>query len=319
MNRIKLIIYLLFLVCLLPTNLLPVSVGKLKDFKIKNVIFKMVYVPDTTNFPVGLNDNKIETISESYWIGETEITYELWFSVRVWAEKNGYKFAYKGKEGSFGKPGAAPTEAKTNPVTGISWRDSLIWVNALTELYNLTNKTKYTCVYYEDIDLKKPIKRANKDPYIYSSKGSQDNPYVNEKASGFRMLKSEEWELAARYKDGKRWTPGFYLSGAERSHTKDKLYIDESMVEEIAWFNKSETQEVKGLRPNALGLYDMSGNVWEWCFNQHPNKKYFGRIIRGGSCFYWIDGFLVGFVNKNAPYSPSYDVGLRVAMTAFGD
>lgn len=56
-----------------------------------------------------------------YVLGKTEVTYELWHEVLSWAETNGYTFANRGREGSEGIEGAAPTEAgKNEPVTTIS-------------------------------------------------------------------------------------------------------------------------------------------------------------------------------------------------------
>lgn len=293
--------------------------GEHKSFSADGLIFNMIYVPGNLTFPMGIDDKETGTVDHAYWIAETELNYELWYKVRYWAEKHGYNFAYKGKEGSSGKPGAFPTEAKNSPVTGITWRDAVIWSNALTEWYNAVNRTKYICVYYEDSNFKKIIKNVDRNKKIYLNNGTQDNPYQKNDADGFRLLTSKEWELAARYIDGKKWTQGNYMSGSTTSHTKNLLDINESDIEIVAWFSKVSTQDTKMLKANSLGLYDMSGNVWELCFDLLSEKNYPGRVMRGGSCFYWVEGLFVGFVNKNAPYSPSYDVGLRVAMTAFGD
>ncbi|MEI6092532.1 MAG: SUMF1/EgtB/PvdO family nonheme iron enzyme [bacterium] len=290
-------------------------------FKANEVIFNMIYVPGKQTFPIGVDDKKKATVDKSYLIGETEVTYELWYKIRVWAEQHGYSFAYKGKEGSAGKPGSALTVYKNNPVTGISWRDTIIWSNALTEWFNSINKTKYTCVYYEDSNFKKPIRHVNRNNSISIQKGSQDDPYENLNANGFRLLKSNEWELAARYKDGKDWTPGNYISGTDIEFLNDFLYINGSFVSEtilndtVAWYKNEQTSDVKKLQANKLGVYDMSGNVWEWCFDKYPDTIHLNRIMRGGSCFYYVLGLRVGHVYWNAPYGASYDLGFRLAMT----
>ncbi len=70
----------------------------------------------------------------SFDLGETEVTYQLWYAVRVWAEENGYRFLNEGCEGSEGTAGAEPTEAKLEPVTCVSWIDCVVWLNALSEM-----------------------------------------------------------------------------------------------------------------------------------------------------------------------------------------
>ena len=74
---------------------------------------------------VFIKDRKVKL--SPYKLGKTEVTYEVWHEVLTWAESNGYTFANKGKEGSDGTEGAAPTEAgKKEPVTMVSWRDCIV-------------------------------------------------------------------------------------------------------------------------------------------------------------------------------------------------
>jgi formylglycine-generating enzyme required for sulfatase activity len=91
-----------------------------------------------------------------YEIGQYEVNYELWYTVRAWAEANkGYKFSNPGWEGRSNTNGKPPSAGgKTMPVTGIGWRDAMVWCNAYTEWYNSRNGTAYTPVYtYRNIDL----------------------------------------------------------------------------------------------------------------------------------------------------------------------
>ena len=81
---------------------------------------------------VFIKDRKVKL--SPYKLGKTEVTYELWHEVRTWAEGKGYVFANRGKEGSGGTEGAAPTDTgKKEPVTMVSWRDCIVWCNAYTE------------------------------------------------------------------------------------------------------------------------------------------------------------------------------------------
>lgn len=106
------------------------------------------------------------------------------------------------------------------------------------------------------------------------------------------------------------WTPGTYASGAasaywinqEANNAVAVYYYDESIT---------KTAEVKSKAPNALGLYDMSGNVYEWCFNSIVNELNFYRAVRGGS---WIDDasyLQVGDIYGFHPYETLDYLGFR--------
>ncbi len=89
--------------------------------------------------------------------------------------------------------------------------------------------------------------------------------------AAFRLPSEVEWEYAAR--GGPRWTDGFAYSGSDD-------------IDAVAWYDRRHgdwTMPVARKRPNQLGLYDMSGNVWEWCQDVHtPDIE---RIPRDGTPF----------------------------------
>jgi formylglycine-generating enzyme required for sulfatase activity len=79
----------------------------------------MRYAPAAT-FPTGMDDDGEATVKHGFWIGETEVTYELWYEVRVWAEAKGYRFRNAGREGGqLEKIGQVSSENKKHPVTTI--------------------------------------------------------------------------------------------------------------------------------------------------------------------------------------------------------
>jgi formylglycine-generating enzyme required for sulfatase activity len=102
----------------------------------------------------------------------------------------------------------------------------------------------------------------------------------------FRLPSEAEWEYAAR--GGPHWQDGFRFSGSND-------------IDAVAWYDRRDgdhTQEVGRKAPNQLGLYDMSGNVWEWCQDTFfrdvaaipadgsPNLRDGpDRVLRGG-CFH---------------------------------
>ena len=129
----------------------------------------------------------------------------------------------------------------------------------------------------------------------------------------FRLPTEAEWEYAAR--------------GGNKS--KGYKYAGSNNLNDVAWYSdnsSSRTHPVKQKQANELGLYDMSGNVWEWCQDwfcnyssgaqTNPTGAASGsyRVLRGGSWYYSARLCRVSFRNYNAPTFYSDDLGLRLAL-----
>lgn len=279
-------------------NCSPLPPPKTEKHNINGVNFQMSLAPAAT-FPTNTDDSGTAIVDNDFWIAETHVTYELWYTVRQWALSNGYIFCpiYAGREGNQGNPGEAPTSKKNEPVTEISWRDSIVWCNALSELAG-----------YEPL-------------YIYQGNAIRDatnviacDNAVQGDSSGFRLLTSNEWELAARYRGGLFWTPGDYASGA-----KGPWYIIE-MTQEVAWYRENSGNSTKdvGLKhANALGLYDMSGNVFDWCFDLCAFWGEGRRVARGGCWESDAIGLQIGLFHSYGPGHVDWKMGLRLARTDY--
>jgi formylglycine-generating enzyme required for sulfatase activity len=232
---------------------------------------------------------------EAFKIGETEVTYELWYAVRQWAESKGYSFFNKGREGNAGKDGAAPAENKNHPVTYINWRDAVIWCNAYSEA---TGKTP---VYYEDSDFTKILK-ASQGQEVSTGQGIAEKGSIKTDANGFRLPTEIEWEYAARGA----------VSGAGSWPYKYAGTNTEDQLENFAWYLKNSsrsTHSVGTKTANSSGLKDMNGNVWEWCYNVYENNR---RAYRGGSWDTGSSDSTVSYRNSSAAYLRSNNLGLRV-------
>jgi len=308
------------------------SAGSRDPFLSADIEFNLIYVP-AESFFTGTDDSGSSSVALSFWISETEVTYELWYAVRTWAESGSgsatgegdYSFANDGKEGSYGSAGAAPTAASQEPVVNVNWRDAMIWCNALTEWFNAQAGTSLACVYYSDSGYTTPIRTStNSTTITYTTNGSQDAPYVNPDADGFRLPANMEWDLAARFiedanddgdiKDSGEYYPGNYASGAAASIS------NQSATENVAWFGQNsgnKTHAAKGKAADALGLFDMSGNVWEMCFDWHPSYIGTYRVHRGASFLSDISNLDLGRLSGREPYYQyTGDFGFRIARNA---
>jgi formylglycine-generating enzyme required for sulfatase activity len=142
-----------------------------------------------------------------------------------------------------------------------------------------------------------------------------DAAICNWNANGYRLLTEAEWEYAAR---GATNTPDYVNSGSNDIAT-------------VAWYSgnsENSTWPVGSKNPNGIGIHDMSGNVWEWCWNWYgtysdsPQDNPTGpengthRVRRGGS---WQNGTFDCRVPVRHAYHQSYafnNGGFRVCRTA---
>jgi formylglycine-generating enzyme required for sulfatase activity len=277
------------------------------------VTIRMRYVPETPNFPISpeataasgyveMADTSFASVAKPFWIAQTEVTYQQWYTVAQWALANGYAFQNPGKEGSEGPDGIAPSGTGNEPVTEVNFRDVIVWLNALSEMDGKTP------VYQSASGV---ILRDSGDQQALVLDGAVQSP-----GDGYRLPINHEWELAARWIDGVRWTPGNYASAAENS------YLDAASTGAVAWYTGNsggKTQEVGLKAPNALGLYDLCGNVTEWVFDRIQSEAGDAsslRAIRGGSWANSLSHMQLGAVTHCGSDAAWNTIGFRIVRNA---
>ena len=234
-------------------------------FTVNGVSFKMIYVEGGT-FRMGSNDSEayddekpIHSVTLSdYYIGETEVTQELWEAV-MGSNSSGFK-------------------GLNRPVENVSWYDCQEFIKRLN---NLTGRS-------------------------------------------FRLPTEAEWEYAAR---GGNKSRGYKYSGSD-------------FIDEVAWYgdnagegvgeNSSSygTHRVGVKNANEIGLYDMSGNVWEWCSDWYSKDYYLSsllsnpigpstgshRVLRGGSWYGKAQSCRESYRYDCDPGKSDPDVGFRLVI-----
>ncbi len=196
--------------------------------KNKIVAFNMVYCGIEKN-------NGVPLMKKDFFIGETEVTQELYELVMgknpsYFCDKNsfGTQFGYQKKIGDTSK----------HPIEDVDWYKAVIFCNNLSKLQGLEECYQI----------------SNEIVWIeFGIKSMSANVVFDSEKNGYRLPTSLEWEYAAKARTKNRF------AGTN----------DVKNLEEYAWFGeewaKGSTHPVATKKPNEWGLYDMSGNVKEWC------------------------------------------------------
>ena len=223
-----------------------------------------------------------------------------------------------------GGPGREPAPGdmqRRRPVERVNWYNAIIFANRLSKLYGHTPAYEIECVvtgeWTDDtsrwgiVPVRPPGNNSELTP-IYTRWGAVR---VVPGSDGYRLSTEAQWEFAAK-------------GGNPPDST---TFAGSNVAADVAWYydtSGGRTRQVGRLPANALGIFDMSGNVWEWCWDKHvsytsatktdptgpdtaPLRSDL-RVRRGGS---WAYTSYEARIVRRRPFTPSqfgHGVGFRV-------
>ena len=166
------------------------------------------------------------------------------------------------------------------PVNNMTFFEAVAFCNELTKMTMVATN----CVYYsnEACTVRYTADHAKERRQVYAK---LDN-------TGFRLPTADEWEVAAGRKYIVKTT---WNNEKETDYYFDTKYSGSDSLSDVAWWNKNSADyDEPALHPhkvgtkfaNQNGIYDMTGNVWEWIWSEFHINEYDASVPIKGGCFY---------------------------------
>jgi formylglycine-generating enzyme len=277
------------------------------SFTIGNYIVNNFY-NTATNDPDITDANPTNVYVSAFYMDVTLVSSNQWAGVYSYATGSGYTFANAGS-----------AKAGNNPVQTVEWYDCVAWCNARSQ------QAGRTPCYYTDAGLTQ----------VYTN-ATGTSVYLNMANNGYRLPTEAEWEKAARGGvTGNRFPWGNIITEGQANYYAYPAGYSYDLGPYIGYntnFNSGSvsTSPVGSFAPNGYGLYDMAGNVFEWCSDRYAappypaGSPYLGgsnptgagpgsgyRVLRGGYWNNYANHARCAFRLNSVPYVAAYYIGFR--------
>jgi len=240
------------------------------------------------------------TLTRPFAIGRYPVTQSLWKQVM--------------------KNNPSEFKGENRPVEQVNWVECVLFCNTLSALEGLRP------VYSTPVGIERLFMQTGEsNPAITDTEVDQMALQIKQDldANGYRLPTEAEWEYAAK---------GVSARNNVRQNTVRFRYSGSDELNQVAWFrdnSRAKTQPAGQKEANSFGLYDMSGNVWEWVWDWYQEDYYkdsparnpsgpktgTAKINRGGSWRNGKESLHCSFRFRNSPSLRYDDLGFRLART----